>query len=126
MKKEEKTDMLLAFLAQVIADGNNQKQFPHPPCVIFLSSTEVQIIEQTGNMPTNKEYPDNPLRKTLEDILEAYYKDEEKYYLELWLTDNLDTDIPDGDFDIDLIYDSTYMPILAFHRLYILKKLLSR
>lgn len=121
MKKEEKIDMLLASLVQIIADYDNQMNFPNLPSVIFLSATEVQTIEQQGNMPTNKVYTDDPLRKLLKNVVDSYYDDEERSWLESWGTDNPQIDYS----DINEIYDSTYMPEHIYHKLRTIKMLIS-
>lgn len=121
MKKEEKINMLLASLAQIIADYDNQMSFSNLPSVVFLSATEVQTIEQDGNLPTNRVYTDDPLRKLLKNVADTYYNDEERDWLEWWGTDNPQIDYS----DINEVYDSAYMPEHIYHKLRIIKMLIS-
>lgn len=116
MRKEEKIDILLASLAQIIADYGN-KDFDEHPSVTFLSSSEVQLIPAKGNLPTNKLYSDNPLRNLINEIVETYYKEEEKSWLESWSTNYPYDDIA----DINMIYDATYCPTHIYHSLRRLK-----
>lgn len=116
MEKEEKIDMLLASLAQIIANYES-KDFKEHPFVTFLSSSEVQLVPAEGNVPTNKLYSDNPLRKLINEIVEAYYKDEEKSWLELWTANHLCEVVT----DINVIYDATYSPTHIYHSLRKLK-----
>lgn len=121
MNKEEKINMLLAALAQIISDYDNQKNFTSPPSVIFLSASEVQTIEQERNIPTNKVYPDNPLRNLLKSVVDNYYKDEEKHWLESFGNDYPQIDTS----DTNEIYNSDYLPEHMYHKLRVLKMLIS-
>lgn len=120
MRKEEKIDILLASLAQIIADYKN-KEFDEQPSVTFLSSSEVQLIPAEENLPTNKLYSDNPLRNLINEIVEVYYKDEEKSWLESWTANHPYNDIA----DINMIYDATHCPTHIFHSLRRLKKFIA-
>lgn len=121
MKKEDKINMLLASLAQIIADYDNQMSLSYLPSVVFLSATEVQTIEQDGNVPTNRVYTDDPLRKLLKSVVDTYYNDEERDWSEWWSTDNPQIDYS----DINEVYDSAYRPEHMYHKLRILKMLIS-
>lgn len=121
MNKENKINMFLASLAQIIGDYDNLQNFTNPPSVIFLSASEVQTIEQEGNTPTNKVYTDDPLRNLLKSVVDNYYKDEEKHWLESLCNDYPQVDIS----DTNEIYNSGYLPEHMYHKLRILKKLIS-
>ncbi len=121
MNKEDKINMLLASLVQIIGDYDNQMSFSNLPTVVFLSTTEVQTIEQ-GNMPTNRVYTEDPLRELLKSVVDTYYADEEKDWLEWWSTDNSHIDFS----NINEVYDSNYQPEHIFHKLRTIKMLISK
>lgn len=112
--------MLLASLAQIIANYES-KNFDEHPFVTFLSSSEVQLIPAEGNLPTNKLYSDNPLRNLINEIVEVYYKDEEKSWIELWSTNHPNEVVA----DINIVYDATCCPTHIYHSLRRLKMFIS-
>lgn len=121
MNKEEKINMLLASLAQIIADYDNQKKITSPPSVIFLSASEIQTIEQEGNIPINKVYLDDPLRNLLKSVVDYYYEEEKRHWLE-----SLGTVYPQVDIsDTNGMDNSDYLPEHMYHKLQILKMLIS-
>lgn len=121
MKKENKIDMLLAFLSSVMWKGITKTEDTPSPYVCFLSSKEIQMAESDGCIPTNKVFENNPLKDLLETIVKTYFAKEELHWLESWGTDN-----PESDYtEIEAIYDSTYCPEHIYHQLRILKELIS-
>lgn len=119
MKKEEKTDMLTAWLAEVIAE--KAEAHDEPCAVIFLSADEVQMSETVdGCVPTNKVYPDNPLKAAVRAVVECYYEDEEKHWLEAVATEH-----PERSDDVQGHYDPALCPDHVYHSLRTLKALLS-
>lgn len=121
MKKENKVDMLLAFLSSVMWKGITKTENIPSPYVCFLSSKEIQMAESDGCIATNKVFEHNPLKDLLETIVKTYFADEERHWLESWGTDNPETDYT----EIEEIYDSTYCPEHIYHQLRILKELIS-
>lgn len=115
MTKEQKIDMLLAFLAPIIFEGKD-KDTESAPQITFLSATEVQIEEFPGEqLPVNKVYPDNPLKESLEKIVNYNHADERKswqeYCLEEGFLNNDETDLKDTynpDFCSDHIYHTIH------------------
>lgn len=109
MTKEQKIDMLLAFLAPIIFEGKDEDT-ESAPQITFLSATEVQIEEFPGKqLPVNKEYPDNPLKKILEKIVNYDHADERKNREEC-CAEKLE------DESIDL--ENTYIPTLCPDHIY--------
>lgn len=109
MTKKQKIDMLLAFLAPIIFDGKDEDTDSSPQ-IAFLSATKVQIEEFPGKqLPVNKVYPDNPLKKMLEKIVNYNLRDERKNWEECCL-EKLE------DENIDL--EDTYIPTLCSDHIY--------
>lgn len=109
MTKEQKTDMLLAFLAPIIFEGKDENT-ESAPRIAFLSATEVQIEEFPGKqLPVNKEYPDNPLKKILEKIVNYNHADERKNWEECCAEELEDENIDFG---------NTYIPTLCKDHIY--------
>ena len=119
MKKEEKTDMLTAWLAEVIAE--KAEAHDEPCAVIFLSADEVQMSGTVdGCVPTNKVYPDNPLKAAVRTVVECYYEDEERHWLEAVATEH-----PERPDNVQGHYDLARCPDHVYHSLRTLKALVS-
>ena len=119
MNKEEKVDMLTAWLAEVIAEKTKANDVPC--AVIFLSADEVQMSEVVnGCIPTNKVYSKNPLKAILHTVVKCYYTEEEKHWLESVATEY--TELPDN---VEKLYDPTLCPDHIYHSLRILKALVT-
>lgn len=109
MTKEQKIDMLLAFLTPIIFDDKDEGT-ESAPQITFLSDTEVQIEEFPGKqLPVNKVYPNNPLKKMLEKIVNYNLRDERKNWEECCL-EKLE------DENIDL--EDIYIPTLCWDHIY--------
>lgn len=109
MAKEQKIDMLLAFLAPIIFEGRD-KDTESAPQITFLSATEVQIEEFPGQqLPVNKEYPNNPLKKSLEKIVNYNHADERKNWEE-----SCEEELEDENIDLE----NTYIPTLCPNHIY--------
>lgn len=109
MTKEQKIDMLLAFLAPIIFDGKDEGT-ESAPQITFLSDTEVQIEEFPGKqLPVNKVYSDNPLKESLEKIVNYNYPNERKSWEECYFEE-----LEDDDIDLE----ETYIPTLCSDHIY--------
>lgn len=109
MTKEQKIDMLLAFLAPIIFEGKDENT-ESAPQITFLSSTEVQIEEFPGKqLPVNKEYHDNPLKESLEKIVNYDDADERKNWEECCAEEPEDENID---------FENTYIPTVCPDHIY--------
>lgn len=119
MTKEQKIDMLLAFLAPIIFEGKDEDT-ESAPQITFLSAAEVQIEEFPGKqLPVNKEYPDNPLKKILEKIVNYDHVDERKNWEE-----SCAEELEDENIDLENTYTSTLCPDHIYHTIYQLQELI--
>jgi hypothetical protein len=119
MTKEQKIDLLLAFLAPLIFEGKKEETDAAPQ-ITFLSATGVQIEEFPGlHLPVNKEYTANPLKTWLEAIVNYNYGDERKNWEECCADED-----PDEDMDIGDTYDPTLCPGHIYHTIYQLNDLI--
>lgn len=119
--KEQKINMLLALLTSTIWEDTPKTTAKSSPYVCFLSSTEVQTAEGEGYIPTNRVYKENTLKDLLGVIVNTYFEDEKRHWLESWSTDH-----PTVDFSgIEDVYDSTYYPDHIYHKLRTLKELIA-
>lgn len=117
MNKEQKVDMLTAWLAEVVAGGTEEHD--EPCAVIFLSADEVQMAETlSGSIPTNKVYSENPLKAVLRTVVRCYYAEEEKHWLE-----SVATQYPELPDDVRALYDPALCPDHVYHSLRVLKAL---
>lgn len=113
MTKEQKIDMLLAFLAPIIFEGKDEDT-ESAPQITFLSATEVQIEEFPGKqLPVNKEYPDNPLKKILEKIVNYDHADERKNWEECCAEE-----LEDENIDLENTYIPTLCPDHIYHTIW--------
>lgn len=122
MNKEEKVNMLTAWLAEVIADktGAHDK----PCAVTFLSADEVRMSETVnGSVPMNKVYSGNPLKSLLRTIVKCYYADEEKHWLEMVATEYVE--LPDEPDELEKVYSPALCPGHIYHVLRELKALVA-
>lgn len=119
MNKEEKVNMLTAWLAEMVAE---RREAQGDPCAItFLAADEVQMSGTVnGSMPTNKVYSGNPLKKLLRTIVKCYYADEEKHWLE-----SVATEYPELPDDAVRHYNPALCPGHVYHSLRALKALVS-
>lgn len=121
MNKEEKVNLLTAWLAEVVAE---KKVHDEPCAVTFLSANEVQMSETVnGSMPTNKVYPGNPLKSLLRTIVKCYYADEEKHWLEMVATEY--AELPDEPDELEKVYSPALCPGHIYHALRELKALVA-
>lgn len=122
MNKEEKVNMLTAWLAEMVAE---RREAQGDPCAItFLSSGEVQISETVnGSMPTNKVYSGNPLKNLLRTIVKCYYADEEKHWLEMVASEYVE--LPDDPDELEKVYSPALCPEHIYHALRELKALVA-
>lgn len=119
MTKEQKVDMLTAWLAEVVAE--KAKAHDGPCSVVFLSADEVQIAgTQNGSMPTNKVYSGNPLKTALRKIVKCYYAEEEKHWLE-----SVATEYPELSDDVERHHGPALCPDHVYHSLRVLKALVA-
>ena len=119
MNKEQKVNLLTAWLAEVIAGGTEEHD--EPCAVIFLSADEVQIMETlNGSVPTNKVYSENPLKAALKTVVKCYYAEEEKHGLE-----SVATQYPELPDDMKVLYDPALCPDHVYHSLRVLKALVA-
>lgn len=119
MNKEQKVDMLTAWLAEVVAGGTEEHD--GPCAVIFLSVDEVQMAETlSGSVPTNKVYSENPLKAVLRTVVRCYYAEEEKHWLE-----SVATQYPELPDDVRALYDPALCPDHVYHSLRVLKALVA-
>ena len=78
MTREEKIHAVLAFLAPLIYNEQQEKSGPAPQ-VTFLSATEVQIDEFPGQkLAVNKVFDNNILHNVLREIVNYGIDDERK------------------------------------------------
>lgn len=119
MDKEEKVNMLTAWLAEVVAE---KAEAHDGACsVVFLSADEVQILEtQNGSIPTNKVYSENPLKTALRKVVKCYYAEEEKHWLE-----SVATKYPELSDDVEQHHDPALCPDHVYHSLRVLKALVT-
>ena len=81
MKRETKINMLVAALANLIAQG--KKRHRQAPQIVFLSKTEVRFDKfPRQQLPINKVLNDNPLFSLLQQVIDYYIDDEYRHYLE--------------------------------------------
>lgn len=119
MTKEQKIDMLLAFLAPIIFEGKGEDT-ESAPQITFLSATEVQIEEFPGKqLPVNKEYPDNPLKESLEKIVNYDHADERKNWEE-----SCAEELEDENINLESTYIPTLCPDHIYHTIYQLQELI--
>ena len=109
--------MLTAWLAEAIAE---RKGAQGEPCaIIFLSSSEVQMLETlNGSIPTNKVYLGNPLKDLLRTVVKCYYAEEERHWSE-----SVATEYPELPDDVVLNYSPALCPGHVYHSLRALKAL---
>lgn len=118
MTKEQKIDMLVSMLAPLIFEGKNV-DIDSAPQITFLSATEVQLDEFPGiQLPVNKEYSDNPLKKLLEEIVNYTCADERKNWEECCIDECLDKNI-----DIEDTYIPSLSPGHIYHTIHQLQEL---
>ena len=106
MNKEEKVNLLTAWLAEVVAE---KKAHDEPCAVTFLSA--------------NKVYPGNPLKSLLRTIVKCYYADEEKHWLEMVATEY--AELPDEPDELEKVYSPALCPEHIYHALRELKALVA-
>lgn len=117
MDKETKIDMLLSLLAKVMYQGSLPAA-SSDPTVVFLSSSEVQLIESSGCIPVNKYYDSVPLYELIRKVVDYLYEDEEKHWYETILSSS---DVPEDNMD----YNHELCPEHIFHSIRKLKELIS-
>lgn len=109
MDKETKIDMLLSLLAKVLYQDSLPAASPDPT-VVFLSSSEVQLIQSSGCIPVNKYYDTVPLYDLIRKVVDYLYEDEEKHRYETILTSS---DVPEDNMDIIPICAPNIFSILS-------------
>lgn len=122
MNKEEKVNMLTAWLVEVIADKIGA--YDKPCTVTFLSTDEVQMPETVNvSISANKVYSGNPLKNLLRTIVRCYYDDEEKHWLEMVATEYVE--LPDEPDMLEKVYSPALCPEHIYHALRELKALVA-
>ena len=117
MDKETKIDMLLSLLAKVMYQ-DSLPAVSSDPAVVFLSSSEVQLIESSGCIPVNKYYDSVPLYGLIRKVVDYLYEDEEKHWYESILSSFVS---PEDNID----YNSDLCPEHISHSIRKLKELIS-
>lgn len=114
MTKEQKIDMLLAFLAPIILEGKDENTETAPQ-ITFLSANEVQIEEFPGKqLPINKVYSDNPLKEHLEKIVNYNHADERKNWEESCAEECSVEELEEEGIDLE----NDYIPTLCSDHIY--------
>lgn len=115
MTKEQKIDMLLAFLAPIIFEGKDENAETAPQ-ITFLSANEVQIGGFAGEqLPVNKVYPDNPLKEYLEKIVNYNHADERKNWEECCVEEEDIEELEEEGIDLENDYIPTLCPDHIYH-----------
>lgn len=117
MDKGTKIDMLLSLLAKVMYQ-DSLPAASSDPTVVFLSSSEVQLIESSGCIPVNKYYDTVPLYELNRKVVDYLYEDEEKHWYETILSSS---DVPEDNID----YNPELCTEHIFHSIRKLKELIS-
>ena len=118
MEFENLINNFSAFLASIIMHDDDG--YTHPE-ILFLSRNEVQFIQSSGCIPTNKVYESNPLVKIFSNIVHCYFNIEEKNYLETLYTEDEEAGIA---FDEQNIYNPNIIPEHIYHSMRHIKEIL--
>jgi len=114
MTKEQKINMLLAFLAPIVFEGKDEN-IETAPQITFLSANEVQIEEFPGEqLPVNRVYPDNPLKEYLEKIVNYNHADERNNWEECCAEEYDVEELEEEGIDLD----NDYIPTLCSDHIY--------
>ena len=114
MTREEKINMLLAFLAPLLFAGKNEDD--SAPQITFLSATEVQIDEFPGvKLVINKELTDNPLRDAFQKIANYSIAEEQKHW-ECCVHEQCEEKDFD-EIDGEVVYNRELVPDHIYHSL---------
>lgn len=107
--------MLLAFLAPIVFEGKDENTETAPQ-ITFLSANEVQIGEFPGEqLPVNRVYPDNPLKKYLEKIVNHNHADERKNWEECCVEECSIEELEEEGIDLENDYIPTLCPDHIYH-----------
>ena len=114
MTREEKINVLLALLAPIICEWQDENYDGPAPQVAFLSANEVQIEEFPGkHLPVNKKFDSNVLRNVLNDIVQYNISEEAKDW-ECCVQEQYEEseyEVIDG----DVKYDEALVPAHVYH-----------
>jgi len=113
MNQETKINILIAALADLIAQGRTEDEEKLAPQITFFSKSEAQFNEfPRKQRPTNILFDDNPLFSLLRQVVIYYIDDEQKHYLECLFEE--DHEAYEA-FEEKGIYDSDALPGHIYH-----------